>query len=414
MLSEFEIFDFATPDEEALRVLETLILQRTLEARKRAVEILAKYIAMSYYTGAEKAIDQLKLPVQPTSIGVQGLDAVINELSPILEETFGYLAKDLTDVIEDGIKNNLTYTQIKQQLQEKLKTFGDRIPFRRAGQYREIVQVSPYSGKLKLVKKKIKRNVTIKTEAYANMLARTATKKAYALGHIEGYKQAGIRKWRYTAVADERTRPEHLALHGKIFEVGSEEEQLALKVMGEPNCRCRPIPFFDDPKYDTPAEVYEREKKEWAKQALDEMYLDQGARYVASISFGDKRTKERMISDLADKFRRNEKSRMLIGIAKIKMQEQIIKTFDTLHQNFTHNGVKHAVRHASREKFKIFEILEVKRTGKLIGRLEETEVYWGTSKHGTQLALYISDGRIRTAYKCPEHCLKDLLKRVKR
>ena len=414
MSSQRFLVDLLSPEEEeAIRVLQELIIAKTNEAKKRAVQVLAKYITVSYYLGAEKAISQLELPIQPTSIGVQGLDAVINELSPVLEETFGFLAKDLTDVIEQGIKNNMSYQQIKQQ-QEKLRTFGNRIPFQRAGQYREIVEVSP-TGRLRLVRKKIKRNITISTEKYADMLARTAAKKAYALGHIEGYKAGGIRKWRYTAVADERTRPHHLALHGKVFVVGSKEEQLALRVMGEPNCRCRPIPFFDDPRYDTPAEVYEREKQEWATKALDEIYLDAGARYVASIPFGETRSKERMISDLAEKFRRNKRSKMLLGIARIKSQEQVIKTFDTLYRNFTHNGVKHAVRHASREKFKISEVLEVKRSGKYIGKLGETEVYWGVSETGTPLALYVgNDGRVRTAYKCPERCLKDLLRRVKK
>ena len=260
-----------TPEEEeVLRVFETLILQKTLEARKRAIEVLAKYITIAYYTGAEKAINQLKLPIQPTSIGIAGLDTVINELAPVLEETFGFLAKDLTDIIEEGIKNNWTYEQVKQELQKKLKTFGSRINFRRAGQYREVVRVSP-NGKMKLVRKKIQRNITMRTDAYADLLARTAVKKAYALGHIEGYKAGGIRKWRYVSVADERTRPHHLALHSRVFTVGSKEEQLALKVMGEPNCRCRPIPFFDDPRYDTPDEVYEKERKAWARQALDEL-----------------------------------------------------------------------------------------------------------------------------------------------
>ncbi len=185
--------------------------------------------------------------------------------------------------------------------------------------------------------------------------------------------------------------------------------------MGEPNCRCRPVPFFDDPKYDTPDYVYEQEKKEWATKALDEIYLDAGARYVASIPFRETRSKERMITDLAEKFRRNKKSKMLLGITRIKLQDQIIRTLDTLYKNFTHNGVKHAVRHASQEKFKISEVLEVKRAGKYIGRLEETEVYWGVSETGTPLALYIgNDGRIRTAFRCPERCLKDLLRRVEK
>jgi SPP1 gp7 family putative phage head morphogenesis protein len=279
------VIDLLTPsEEEALRLLQELIIAKTAETRKRVAQLLARHITVSYYLGAERAINQLKLPIQPTSIGVQGLDAVINELAPILEESFGFLAKDLTDVIEEGIRNNLSYWQIKEKLQEKLKTFGQRILFQRAGRYKEIVEVSP-TGKLRLVKKRIKRNVSIKTENYANMLARTATKKAYALGHIEGYKHAGLHKWRYSAVADERTRPHHLALHGKVFVVGSEEEQLALKVMGEPNCRCRPIPFFDDPHLDTPAEVYEQEKKEWVKQALDELKNKESkkARYLKKL-----------------------------------------------------------------------------------------------------------------------------------
>ncbi len=407
--------DLLTPDEEeAVRILQELIIAKTVEARKRIIKILAKYITVSYYLGAERAVKQHNLPILPTSIGVQGLDTVINELLPVLEETIGYLAKDLTDIIEKGIQNNLTYWQIKEQLRQKLETdFGKRIPFRRKGMLRERVEVSP-SGELKLVQKKIKRNITISTDAYANMLSRTATKKAYALGHIESYKTAGLAKWRYLSVADERTRPRHLALHGKIFTVGSEEEQLALKVMGEPNCRCRPIAFFDN-EFDTPKEVYELEKKEWATKALDEMYLDSGARYVASIPFGETRSKERMISDLTEIFRRNKKSKMLLGIAKIEMQDQIIKTFDTLYQNFTHNGVKHTVRHAAKEKFKISEVLEVKKTGKFIGNLQETKVYWGVSEQQAPIALYIgSDVRIRTAYRCPENCLKELQRRIKK
>ncbi len=107
----------------------------------------------------------------------------------------------------------------------------------------------------------------ISTEKYADMLARTSVKKAYALGRIEGYKAGGVRKWRWSPVADEIIRPHHLAIHGRVFEVGSQEEQLALKVMGEPNCRCRPIPFFDDPHFHTPHEVYEQEKQEWATKS---------------------------------------------------------------------------------------------------------------------------------------------------
>lgn len=257
-------------EEEAVKALQELIELKTVEARKRVIEILSKHITISYYLGAERAIDDLDLPIKPTSIGVQGLDSVINELSPILEETFGYMAEDLTSVIEEGVKNNLSYQEIKLGLQDKLKVFGERIPFKNAGKTREYVKVSP-DGKLRLAQKKVTRNISIKTENYANLLARTSIKKAYALGHVESYKAAGLSKWRYSSVADERTRPRHLALHGNVYEVGSEEEQLALMVMGEANCRCRPIAFFNDPQIDRPQEEYIQEKREWAQKALDEI-----------------------------------------------------------------------------------------------------------------------------------------------
>jgi len=40
-----------------------------------------------------------------------------------------------------------------------------------------------------------------------------------------------------------------------------QQEELALKVMSEPNCRCRPVPFFDDKVMDTPKEAFDKEKE---------------------------------------------------------------------------------------------------------------------------------------------------------
>jgi len=74
---------------------------------------------------------------------------------------------------------------------------------------------------------------------------------------------------------------------------------------------------------------------------------------------------------------------------------RLSKTFDTLHRNFTHNGIKHA------------------EVWKVHGKLGETD--WGVSETGTPLTLYVgNNGRIKSAYKCPERCLKDLLGRVMR
>jgi len=317
-----------------------------------------------------------------------------------LEDTFGFLAKDLTDVIEEGIKNNLSYWQIKQQLQEKLKTFGDRIPFQRAGKYREVVEVSP-TGKLRLVRKKIKRNITISTEKYADM-------------HIEGYKAGGIRKWRYSAVADERTRPHHLALHGKIFEVGSQDEQLALKVMGEPNCRCRPIPFFDDPKLDTPSEVYEREKQEWAKQTYEEWKIDKNIAYIAKANPQSRDELLNLASSLESRFR-NKNYRILSHILGMKAQQMAEDVVKTLDENFFYSKKRnvytfihiykdHILKDVSKKTgekpFYLHEVIKAKKEGELIKYGGDIICLWKTPDGRIlHLVLREEDLKIVTAYR---------------
>jgi len=419
------VIDLLTPsEEEALRLLQELITAKTAETRKRVAQLLARHITVGYYLGAERAIDQLKLPIQPTSISVKGLDAVINELAPILEESFGFLAKDLTDVIEKGIRNNLSYWQIKEQLQEKLKTFGKRIPFQRAGKYREIVEVSP-TGKMRLIRKKIKRNITISTEKYADMLARTATKKAYALGHIEGYKAGGIRKWRYTAVADERTRPHHLALHGKAFEVGSHEEQLALKVMGEPNCRCRPIPFFDNPKYDTPEEVYEQQKQEWARQTYEEWKINKNIAFIAKVNPQSREELLNLASNLESRFR-NKNYRILghiLGMKAQQMAEDVVKTLDknffyskkqgefTFIHIYRDHILKDISKKTGKRPFTLNEVLRAKGEGKLFKYRGDIVTVWETPDNRIlQVVLRKKDLRVITAYRISRRKLNKILR----
>jgi SPP1 gp7 family putative phage head morphogenesis protein len=262
--------DFATPDEEAIRVLEKLILADIAESRRRAVEILSRQLTIGFYLGADRGLKETRAEIRYPEVNTRALDKLVaREVSPALEETYKFIAKELTDEINEGIRRGLTYDEIRGNLARKLETtFGREIRFERMGQTREVVEVRP-DGKLRLVKKKITRPYTAKIEDYVDMLARTNIKKAYALGHIEGYKASGLNKWRYLSARDERTRPRHLALHGRVFVVGSADEALALQVMGEPNCRCRPSAFFDDPELDMPHEDFEEQRKEWARKWLD-------------------------------------------------------------------------------------------------------------------------------------------------
>lgn len=60
---------------------------------------------------------------------------------------------------------------------------------------------------------------------YADNIFRTNIQTAYQAGHYEAMMQPEVKKarpyWMYDAVGDERTRPSHMAMNGKVFSVDS-------------------------------------------------------------------------------------------------------------------------------------------------------------------------------------------------
>ena len=259
-----------TPEERRqLKAAKTLIESKVAAAKDKTATALAKQITVSYFLGVDAGAKTVNKNLAASNVGIKGLDKVINDFSPRLDDAFGYLATDLTDVITDGITENQSFEEISGNLQEKMKTWGDEIPFENAGKTIDVVQVNP-DGTMETIKHTITRNVTLPIDTYADTLSRTATKEAYAAGHIQSYKDAGLDKWQYSSVADERTRERHIALHGGVFKIGSAQSDMAFSVMSEYNCRCRPVPFFDDPDIDTPPDEIAKEKEDWAKTAIDE------------------------------------------------------------------------------------------------------------------------------------------------
>ena len=227
-------------DDDLLRQLQAYIEGRVTERKEEFVRQFAEQMAAVFAAGYVFAGKQLPDPSQSFVLGTEQLEPVIAELGPVLDETFSALSAELTGIVEQGIREGSSYEQVIGQLKTKIESgWGDRISFHRSGQTRRYVAVQP-DGSLKWATKTITKNVTMPVDAYALVLARTNMKRAYARGHLSRYAQAGCPGWVYQAVHDEVTRPHHLALHGKVIRSGSREEELALEVMGEPNCRCRP------------------------------------------------------------------------------------------------------------------------------------------------------------------------------
>lgn len=254
-------------EEELLEALAALIVRRSDGAKRKTVEVLARYLTVAYEIGGQQAGKEVGTIVP---IGLDGLDPVLNRLAPVLDETFDNLSGELTGIIEQGIHKNSTYAEVRTLLGEKLDGgWGKSVTFTRAGETRRYVHVAP-DGSLEWRTKTITRNVTLPTETYADTLSRTNLKAAWAEGHRERYRQSGRKGWVFMAVADERTRPHHLALHGRVFIFGTEEEAMALAIMEEPNCRCRPRAWFDDPALDRDPLKYLEERQKWAKAAQED------------------------------------------------------------------------------------------------------------------------------------------------
>lgn len=260
--------DLATFDEDLLRALEAFIETRSDTAKQRVVTILSSLVVTAYSAGADRAAGDVD---HHEPIGLAGLDPVIDRLGPTLDETFGSLTGELTSVLSSGIRYNRTYDQVRQTLSDRLRSgWGETVTFDRAGQVRRYVEVAP-DGSVRWAEKTISRKVTLPIDTYAETLARTNMKAAYARGHLQRYQDSGRDGWVYLSVADERSRPHHLALHGRVFRFGTAEETMALEVMSEPNCRCRPKPWFNDQSLDTDPAVYQQERAEWAQTALNEI-----------------------------------------------------------------------------------------------------------------------------------------------
>ncbi|WP_292420254.1 hypothetical protein, partial [Methanoregula sp.] len=111
-------------------------------------------------------------------LGSQALDPIIAKLGPHLDQTFGALGNEMTDVIKNGLKTGLSYPEIQEALAEKIRAgWGKSIPFDNTGQVRKIVKVAP-DGTLSWGKQTISRKVTLPADVYAETLARTTMKQA--------------------------------------------------------------------------------------------------------------------------------------------------------------------------------------------------------------------------------------------
>lgn len=198
-------------------------------------------------------------------------------LSPLQEaaiqkmtaEHFGYMAefdKAVGEAIKDKAREILKkeggYKDIKNEIRQYVSDVfegKETVTINHIGQKKTILKVGK-DGKLYKTEKIIEREYVSNVDAYADMLSRTATHKAFEQGRASEFQRMKFGKWRFVGPSDERARPWHVALIGNVYEYGTAQSEYALQLLGEPHCRHRAIPYFDDPELDTPDSFYQKQK----------------------------------------------------------------------------------------------------------------------------------------------------------
>jgi len=411
--------DLASAREDAvLKALIEYIENRTDEAKRNLTQVLSQLITTSYLIGGDKAAREIG---HRGPLGLQGLESVAETLGTHLDTTFGNLGGELTGVIRGGLQQGWSYDHVQQALADKIKAgWGKTITFNSVGKVRDSIQVNP-DGTLTRIKTTIERPVTLTADTYAETLARTSMKQAYAAGHWTRYQEAGCPGWTYISVADERTRPRHLALHGRIFLFGTDEEAMAREVMAEYNCRCRPKAFFGDPKLDGPDDEYAAERKDWSTQTFDEWKLDKNMPLLVREQPQSRKDLRDLAPQLKDRMDTNDWK--ILGYQMGLSQDNLVKnTLQTIDRNFffrspktgekentaVHIYEKHILNDALKsgeQPFTLAEVIKAKDEGVIYKHRdaggEKLKALW-KSPDGRLLNVIMSNqypGKIVTAHR---------------
>ena len=244
--------EILTPELE--KTIDQAVMQLTLSHSKSLIASL-----VTYYKAGSNDVRKSRWTKQQQA----AVDALTASHFGHLAEFDKVIGEQIKDKARDILKANGGYAEIKQELFPYIdKVFGGDEPIiiNNVGKIRTEIRLDK-NGKLYTLEKKITKPYTTNSKAYADMLSRTAAHKAWEQGRVDEYQMMGFKSWRFTGPSDERARPWHVAMIGQIFEYGTDQSEMALTLLGEPNCRHRAIPYFDDPKLDTPQSFYDKQKE---------------------------------------------------------------------------------------------------------------------------------------------------------
>ncbi|GAB4327353.1 MAG: phage minor head protein [Calditrichia bacterium] len=140
------------------------------------------------------------------------------------------ILQDIREAINNALQQGITLEQFKKQLQPILKNKGwwGRVPAKQVPGYSPKTGVDPEQPVL------LGSPWRLKTIYHVNMQA------AYMAGKYKAFLQNVQNRpyWQYVAVMDQKTRPSHRQLHGKVFRYNDPFWDTFFPPNGW-NCRCR-------------------------------------------------------------------------------------------------------------------------------------------------------------------------------
>ncbi|MCK5645029.1 MAG: hypothetical protein KAJ19_29790 [Gammaproteobacteria bacterium] len=218
---------------------------------------LTKYLSASFVAGWEAEGGGKFTTVQKNAIAKLSATNVgyISEFNVVLGKQ---IAGRMSELMAEGVLQKDIAKELIPYVDEVFGPDG-KVVIDNVGKKRSIIKVGK-DGRLRKVEKTITRKYTTNPQAYADMLARTTTHNALENGRAEARQAKGIKRWRFSGPADERSRPWHVAVVGNIYEYGTDQSDYARELLGEVNCRHRSIDYLDDPDLDTPESHYKNLK----------------------------------------------------------------------------------------------------------------------------------------------------------
>ena len=248
-----------------IKEYKNLLKTAPLDAQKLYLEI-ETLSAKSRISRLDSLKAQIDMEFTKLIFGVE--DSAKNALSSVYRDTFIEVTKDLginAIVSRDKIKTVLDKPWSGADFSERLWTNTDKLA---QTVKQEIVNGMIQGINLKTMTKRVSERFETAKKNDVERLLRTEVNYVLNQATLDGYKEAGIEKYEFSATLDNRTSQICSELHGEVFEIKKIAVGLNYPPM-HPRCRSTTIPIID----------YES----LAKQGREEL----GEK---DITFGDKET----------------------------------------------------------------------------------------------------------------------------